>query len=1235
MTPPIILVEAQPARASDGVVQMVRFAGGGGEKPYRYDNQDWRAGVVALPSIITQLNVEEGDYGTGAVPKALIIDWAPSRNADLAGMAAYFWKDAPVTVRIGPEGAMPAVTVVGKVIDDQVEKGVLKLALADPAADLKKPILSSRYAGTGDLEGPTEWAGKIKARLWGRIWNRIVEPIDKANNIYALADPTRPLQAIDAVRDKGAAAAAINVLAWQGSMAATLAALRAAAAPAGGCVVAPSIACLKWWTQPEQLQVDVRGETAGGYVETAAAIASRIVAAIGGPAFVAGTVAAADGIRPDPVGWLVDDDSTTAAQALDALLGDVSLLWLLDPVGSIIIRPWAWGASVASAVSQDVERKSVFRPVSTTKIGYKRNQNPIPRGSLAAIVLAGDVNYADGTPVEALKPAEPGATLGATYGTNVGGLPVAIQPGNILGGGKIDAGQVLYSGGGPTVVSLQPAEAGATLGARAGTNLVDSGGVTLGDGAIKNLAISIGSNGALAGAGGGQVTIGGLGYNGDLSATAGDNMIRNAALATSATDWVVTMGTATRVTSTTAGDQPAYMRATGSANLIALNGGGTGTSAIAVRGGTRIFLSWLARADIANVTGGGVNARRCYARVTYYNAAGSYIGIADISDAAKAATNGEAGGCSPNWELHSGFADAPAASAFAQIAIFPLLGSTGAGKFIDVTKAVLTVAQAGADRTVDQLQAAQIQPRATVGENLMRNGDFFSGSDMWWTSPVGGYATADLAWRSGAAENVPGWLRYTAPAAGAARATYTPTRFDRINPFNKDDGIPVIPGKEYWLQFVYRSDGDIQFGCDAWFYNGATQIAGAQPFIGGPFAPGGATFTANTSGAVVRAGIAKITVPAGANIMFLRHTFARPGGSGATYGEISLVTLTAAEPGATVGARSGVNLVDSGGAALGDSSIKNLAISIGSNGALTGAGGGQVTIGGLGYTGALDADKFAGSAADTKLTGIESGADVTKNAAVSIAPPPPQIIQRDWQGTPKSGQFNRVLTPVVTKGGTSIRTDNATTYSITTSGVTATVNNTNGSADKGRITMTAGGPGSISLTVTRDSIAYGPYSIPVTVEDDAPPVNGGSTGGTDSTLEDVNSTSFVRMTSADSGETIFEATITAGQKLKGTAPLTYNWSHNSSSGTNKLVAKWQYSSDGGSTWNDFDSAITGSDASWSAVDLSGEPGSITANQEKSGLSAGTYKARLVGAKNSSSGNAITIATGAATLSVTS
>lgn len=446
MAAQVILVEAQPAQISTGGAVTVRLAGGGGTKPYDYSGQnDWRAGIRGLPTMIASLEYDGGEFPAGSVPSAAAIEWQGSSKAMLATLMGYLWTDAAITVRVGPEGALPPVVISGKVLDATAQGGKLSLALADPAAALKKPLLTARFAGTGGLEGPAEWDGLIRKRVWGKVWNLAGEPIDKANNIYCFADPLRPIQAFDAVRDKGAAAAALTTLAWQGSAAATFTALQAASAPAGGGVLCPSIACIKWWTQPAgELCADLRGEIGAGYVETTAAIAQRLVEGIAGPAFAAGTVAAAAAARPAAVGWLADNDSTTVAAMLDELLGNSSLLWLLDDAGAVVLREWAWGASAASARSEDVDRKQVLRPLAIRRLGYKRNETQMARGDLAAIVLSSDVNYLDGTPIETLKPADPGATAGADIGVDLRlptSIPTAAQLVTSLGTAAAIAGQ--------------------------------------------------------------------------------------------------------------------------------------------------------------------------------------------------------------------------------------------------------------------------------------------------------------------------------------------------------------------------------------------------------------------------------------------------------------------------------------------------------------------------------------------------------------------------------------------------------------------------------------------------------------------------------------------------------------------------------------------------------------------------------------------------------------------------
>lgn len=390
------------------------LAGGGALRAYNHDDRHWMAGIAGLPTIVAQLAYEGSDYSGGGVPQATELTWQPARPAEMDRLASLYWADARIDIRVGPEDRLPIPSILsGRVLEATVPApGTLRIALADPAAELRKAFPVDRYGGTGGIEGPAEWNGLVRDRIWGRVWNRPGSPIDKANNIYCFADPARPIAAIDAVRDKGATAAALVDLEWAGSVDATFAALQAAAAPQGGGVRCPSIACVKWWTQPAgDLTADLHGEVGVAYVETAPGIVGRLVEAAGGPRFADGEIAAAARARPAPVGWVIRDENAPVDAMLDRLLGDASLTWLLDGKGTIVIRRWEWGAAIATAESEQVTRLAMHAPVFGQRIGYRRNELPMARGELAAIVLAPDVEFLDGSTAEALKPAEPAADV--------------------------------------------------------------------------------------------------------------------------------------------------------------------------------------------------------------------------------------------------------------------------------------------------------------------------------------------------------------------------------------------------------------------------------------------------------------------------------------------------------------------------------------------------------------------------------------------------------------------------------------------------------------------------------------------------------------------------------------------------------------------------------------------------------------------------------------------------------
>ena len=410
MAAAVILVEARPRSAADGAAVLTRLAGLGGTYPYFYDGAHWRAGIAGLPRTIASLDFDGEQVGGGGVPQAMELRWSPAGRALLADVAALYWTDAPITVRIGPEGeALPPIATAGLVLDGAVEGGALRIVLSDSAAELKKPLLTDRFAGTGGIEGPVELENIIKSRSWGRCFNVPGQLIERASNIWCFGDPRRAWRSFVQVRDRGVAATAVLELPWQGSAEATFAALKGAAAPEGGCIVCPSIACVKWWTQAGgDLKADIEGETAGGYAETAPEIAARLVAIRSTIPIAAGALSEAVAWRPAAYGWRADNETVTAADAISEVLGDVSLSWLLIG-GEICFRRWEWTASTRVARSHRVTRRSTIKPVGTRKLGYRRNWSPMARGDLAAIVLAQDVTYEDGTSAEAWKPAQPGA----------------------------------------------------------------------------------------------------------------------------------------------------------------------------------------------------------------------------------------------------------------------------------------------------------------------------------------------------------------------------------------------------------------------------------------------------------------------------------------------------------------------------------------------------------------------------------------------------------------------------------------------------------------------------------------------------------------------------------------------------------------------------------------------------------------------------------------------------------
>lgn len=427
----ICFIDVKPRIIATGAETTVRLAGGGTDTPYYRNEQHYRAGVVEMPRFKAAFGFDDNGWTGGTVPTSGTLGFMSGDTSLIATLAAYYWRDAAITIDAGKEDGPLARRLTGMVAGISSNEGQIALTLADPSKTLDKPILGTGFTGEGGIEGPAEAAGRDKRRSLGLVFDIEGRLLDKVHNIFEFGDPARKLAAFLDVRDKGRTGPMV-VVAWAGSIAATLTALQAAAAPQGGCAAAPSIACVKWWTNPAgPLTADVQGEIAGGYADTAVSIAARLLAMVDGPTII--DEAAADALRPATCGIHIASASDTIAQALDRLLLPSSLHWVLQPDGTIRIGEWAWTAPVVSLQAEFIGRERQLPPVKSRKLGYRRNHRPHQASEIsAALLLADDVTYLDGTTLEHLKPAEAGATDGATVGNGPGQGNVKDEAGNLL-----------------------------------------------------------------------------------------------------------------------------------------------------------------------------------------------------------------------------------------------------------------------------------------------------------------------------------------------------------------------------------------------------------------------------------------------------------------------------------------------------------------------------------------------------------------------------------------------------------------------------------------------------------------------------------------------------------------------------------------------------------------------------------------------------------------------------------
>ncbi len=405
-----LLFECAP-RGLDGVAVPVRLcwkAPGAAA----FFGQHWHPAVSQPPSLENSIGFDGQRFGI--LPAPQVGDLVFALPPQLRHVAGLVWRDAPITIRqaiwpAGPVTSLPdaAFTTIwqGLAEDISVDDGLASVRLIDAGQALRTPFAATKFGSSGialldsDAAAEDRAAGRVVPMAFGRCFSVPGLLVDRVNNIWLFSG--RPATAVTGFYDGGAAFTL-------GVARASLAALIATPPAAGRvdwCLDAGGLFLARPWDEP--VYPFTCDATFGGTL--AGDIAATLVA--GRLPMLAGTVAAFNAAVPAACGLYVDDESTTAV-LLDRLLAGLGAFWRVHSSGAVALRRIGWGAG---AISVPAHRRSAPRrlrivmPTAKRSLGYARNNRVHSESEIAQILLAEDIVYGDGTPVQDLQPAGPGA----------------------------------------------------------------------------------------------------------------------------------------------------------------------------------------------------------------------------------------------------------------------------------------------------------------------------------------------------------------------------------------------------------------------------------------------------------------------------------------------------------------------------------------------------------------------------------------------------------------------------------------------------------------------------------------------------------------------------------------------------------------------------------------------------------------------------------------------------------
>lgn len=478
-----ILIEIQPLNLSSGAREAVRVASAQDRRITGLNSVVWVPAIVQTP--VLTIRLFDGDFGSSVQPGTATFSMNLAEvEKTYPNAYAYLWAGAPVSIYAEEPGTAWPWTrrFVGKVSRFEKESSRLQLVAEVDTAALGKDVLSLTYAGTTGIEGGADLKDRPRPWVLGHV--KGIEPvqIDVDNSVFQVSG-YGPIGSISALYERGSSFG--DPMADH----ADYAALVAATIPPGRWATCLAQGLFRLGAPPfGVITADVEGHKVGSVVpRRTGAIIRTVAAAIGiaSGSIDAASMDALDAAVARNVGIFLTEQETfiDLAQRMCLPCNAYSgMSWqgkffAVRPVfGSAALTLHGQGRAdpqVLRMVEGGVNppfKKTIFgadkcwRVHSTTDIAYQdilvdrgryqagetyragnivdladgsrwiytadtaSSGNAPASGSAFWTLISDQVQpvYLDGTTMEELKPAEPGATEGAVIPT-----PGSGQPGNI------------------------------------------------------------------------------------------------------------------------------------------------------------------------------------------------------------------------------------------------------------------------------------------------------------------------------------------------------------------------------------------------------------------------------------------------------------------------------------------------------------------------------------------------------------------------------------------------------------------------------------------------------------------------------------------------------------------------------------------------------------------------------------------------------------------------------------